>query len=90
MTLSKPINKAVEEFDKKYTRLCDYCGDTEYKDVHNELKSFLTQCIKESYEEGVNDGREQMFREAYDEGFKDGFKEHKLQSLTQEVKKEEK
>jgi hypothetical protein len=42
---SKPMRGKMtnwqERFDERYLRLCDYIGDKDYKDVHNDIKSFI-------------------------------------------------
>ena len=62
MTLSKLINKAVEEWDEKSfkhvgdggygTTTDNQYGISIWPDEYDDIKSFLTNCIKESYEAG--------------------------------------
>ena len=56
MTPSKLINKAVEEFDKNYPTLF-ICCDAEVK---QEVKSFLTKCIQESYKAGREEEHQKL------------------------------
>lgn len=49
------------EFYKKYTRLCDYCGDTKYKDVHNEVKDLIIKTLTQQRTELLEEILEENF-----------------------------